>query len=163
MIGRLLREPLVHFLLLGVALFAAYTSMERGRGGGESSQQIRLTLDDLRQLDLHFASQWRRPPTPEELNRLVESKVQEEVLYREALALGLDKDDTIVMGLLLIVQDRWMLLKAVTSFTLAHSFTLAVATLGYASAPMLPLNAAIALSILFLGPEIVRSGRGRAA
>ena len=57
MIGRLLREPLVHFLLLGVALFAAYTSMERGRGGGESSQQIRLTLDDLRQLDLHFASQ----------------------------------------------------------------------------------------------------------
>ena len=41
-------------------------------------------------------SQWRRPPTPEEFNRLVENKVQEEVLYREALAMGLDKDDTIV-------------------------------------------------------------------
>jgi hypothetical protein len=65
-----------------------------------------------------------------------------------------------VFGLLLIVQDRWMLLKTVTSFTLAHSLTLAIATLGYASAPMLPLNAAIALSILFLGPEIVRSWRG---
>jgi hydrogenase/urease accessory protein HupE len=65
-----------------------------------------------------------------------------------------------VFGLLLLVQDRWMLLKTVTSFTLAHSLTLAVATLGYASVPMLPLNAMIALSILFLGPEIVRSWRG---
>jgi hydrogenase/urease accessory protein HupE len=65
-----------------------------------------------------------------------------------------------VLGLLLIVKDRWMLLKTVTAFTVAHSLTLAVATLGYAEAPVLPLNAAIALSILFLGPEIVRSWRG---
>ena len=43
-----------------------------------------------------FQSQWRREPTPQELNRLVENKVQEEILYREALAMGLDKDDTIV-------------------------------------------------------------------
>ena len=65
-----------------------------------------------------------------------------------------------VLGLLLIVKDRWMLLKTITAFTVAHSITLAIATLGYAEAPMLPLNAAIALSILFLGPEIVRSWRG---
>ena len=65
-----------------------------------------------------------------------------------------------VLGLLLIVKDRWMLLKTVTAFTVAHSITLAVATLGYAEAPVLPLNAAIALSILFLGPEIVRTWRG---
>jgi hydrogenase/urease accessory protein HupE len=65
-----------------------------------------------------------------------------------------------VLGLLLIVGDRWMLLKTVTSFTLAHSITLAIATLGYASAPLPPLNAAIALSILFLGPEIARRWRG---
>jgi hydrogenase/urease accessory protein HupE len=65
-----------------------------------------------------------------------------------------------VLGLLLIVQDRWMLLETVTAFTVAHSITLAIAALGYASAPVLPLNAAIALSILFLGPEIVRSWRG---
>ena len=65
-----------------------------------------------------------------------------------------------VLGLLLIVRDRWMLLKTVTAFTVAHSVTLAVATLGYASVPVVPLNAAIALSILFLGPEIVRSWRG---
>ncbi len=65
-----------------------------------------------------------------------------------------------VLGLLLIVKDRWMLLKTITAFTVAHSITLAIATLGYANAPTLPLNAAIALSILFLGPEIVRSWRG---
>ena len=65
-----------------------------------------------------------------------------------------------VLGLLLIVKDRWMLLKTITAFTVAHSITLAIATLSYAEAPVLPLNAAIALSILFLGPEIVRSWRG---
>ena len=66
-----------------------------------------------------------------------------------------------VLGLLLIVKDRWMLLKTVTAFTVAHSLTLAIATFGYAEAPVLPLNAAIALSIFFLGPEIVRSWRGQ--
>ena len=66
-----------------------------------------------------------------------------------------------VLGLLLIVKDRWMLLKTVTAFTVAHSITLAIATLGYAEVPVVPLNAAIALSILFLGPEIVRSWRGQ--
>jgi hypothetical protein len=65
-----------------------------------------------------------------------------------------------VLGLLLIVPDRWMLLKTVTAFTVAHSLTLAVATFGYAQAPLEPLNVAIALSILFLGPEVVRFRRG---
>jgi hypothetical protein len=65
-----------------------------------------------------------------------------------------------VLGLLLIVSDRWMLLKTVTAFTVAHSLTLAIASFGYANAPVVPLNAAIALSILFLGPEIVRSWKG---
>ena len=65
-----------------------------------------------------------------------------------------------VLGLLLIVKDRWMVLKTVTAFTVAQSITLASATLGYAVIPVLPLNAAIALSMLFLGPEIVRSWRG---
>ena len=65
-----------------------------------------------------------------------------------------------VLGLMLIVKDRWMLVKTVTAFTVAHSITLAIATLGYAQMPIAPLNAAIALSILFLGPEIVRCWRG---
>lgn len=65
-----------------------------------------------------------------------------------------------VMGLLLIVQGKAMLIKTITSFTVAHSITLAAATLGYADIPLPPLNAAVALSIFFLGPEIVRSWRG---
>jgi hydrogenase/urease accessory protein HupE len=65
-----------------------------------------------------------------------------------------------VLGLLIIVTGRKMLLKTITAFTVAHSITLGLATLGYASAPGPPLNAAIALSILFLGPEIVRVWRG---
>jgi hydrogenase/urease accessory protein HupE len=65
-----------------------------------------------------------------------------------------------VLGLMLIVKGRMTLIKTITAFTAAHSITLAIATLGYAQAPLPPLNAAIALSILFLGPEIVRSWRG---
>jgi hypothetical protein len=53
-------------------------------------------MDDLRQMDMYFVSQWRRQPTTEEFQAMVEDKVREEVLYREALAMGLDKDDTIV-------------------------------------------------------------------
>jgi peptidyl-prolyl cis-trans isomerase C len=93
---RLLREPLIHFLLLGATLFGVYAYLERDHGGGERSKQIQLTIDDISQLVLVFQAQWRRDPTPEELRALVEDKVREEVLYREALALGLDKDDTIV-------------------------------------------------------------------
>ena len=93
---RWLREPLLHFLLLGAVLFAAYAYTQRGRGGVESSKQIAVSLDDLRTMDMYFESQWHRQPTPAEFQAMVEDKVREEVLYREALAMGLDKDDTIV-------------------------------------------------------------------
>jgi hydrogenase/urease accessory protein HupE len=65
-----------------------------------------------------------------------------------------------VLGLLLIAQNRWKLLKTISAFTVAHSITLAGATLGLVSVPAPPLNAAIALSILFLGPEILRVREG---
>jgi len=68
-----------------------------------------------------------------------------------------------VFGLMLIVPNRWMLLKTVTAFTVAHSVTLGAATLGYVSVPVQPVEAAIALSILFLGPEIVRHQRGESS
>jgi len=77
----------------------------------------------------------------------------------EHILLGVDHL-LFVLGLLLIVRDRWMLVKTVTAFTVAHSIALAVATFGIAQVPAAPLNAAIALSILFLGPEIVRRWRG---
>ena len=53
-------EPLLHFLLLGLVLFAAYAYMQRGRGGVESSKQIALSMDDLRTMDMYFQSQWHR-------------------------------------------------------------------------------------------------------
>jgi len=91
-----LREPLLHFILIGVALFAIYSYMHHGRGGAVSSRQIALTFDDLRTMESYFESQWHRPPTPQEFQAMVDDKVREEVLYREGLAMGLDKDDTIV-------------------------------------------------------------------
>jgi hypothetical protein len=78
----------------------------------------------------------------------------------EHIALGVDHL-LFVLGLLLIVSGPMMLFKTITSFTVAHSITLGLATLGLARAPELPLNAVIALSILFLGPEIVRVWRGQ--
>jgi hydrogenase/urease accessory protein HupE len=65
-----------------------------------------------------------------------------------------------VLGLMLMVRDVWMLLKTITAFTIAHSITLAAATLGYVHVPSPPLEAAIALSIMFVGLEVLRSQRG---
>jgi parvulin-like peptidyl-prolyl isomerase len=93
---RFLREPLVHFLLIGAGLFGLYSFTQDGRTTAAPSKEIRLSLDEITQLVLLFRAQWRRPPTPQELDRMVENKVQQEILYREALAMGLDKDDEIV-------------------------------------------------------------------
>ena len=93
---RWLREPLLHFLLLGLALFAIYSHMQRGRSGFGSSKQIVVSLGELQQTDMYFESQWHRQPTPAEFQAMVEDKARKEVLYREGLAMGLDKDDEIV-------------------------------------------------------------------
>ena len=91
-----LREPLFHFLLLGVVLFTVYHYLQPARTAVASSKEIQLTLDELAQLDLQFQSQWQRKPTSEEFHQLIENKIQVEILYREALAMGLDKNDEIV-------------------------------------------------------------------
>ena len=65
-----------------------------------------------------------------------------------------------VLGLFALVRTPWMLLKTITAFTVAHSITLALAALGYANVPAPPIETGIALSILFLGPEIIRAWRG---
>ena len=65
-----------------------------------------------------------------------------------------------VLGLIWLVRDKWMLVKTITSFTVAHSISLAAATFGWVGVPTAPLNAAIALSIVFVGVEIVKLNRG---
>lgn len=77
----------------------------------------------------------------------------------EHILLGVDHL-LFVLGLLLLVDGRWSLVKTITAFTTAHSLTLALSTFAIIRVPEAPLNACIALSILFLGPEIVRKWRG---
>ena len=91
-----LREPLLHFLLIGLVLFTVYAYINRGRTGTQSPRQIVLSLDELQTMTAYFQSQWHRPPTPQEFQAMVEDKIKEEVLYREGLVMGLDKGDTIV-------------------------------------------------------------------
>ena len=95
-IRRWAREPLLHFLLIGAALFVIYYLRNPTAANSDTSRRIELTNDDIRQLEISWTAQWQRPPTPEEMRNLVEDKVRQEILYREGLALGLDRDDTIV-------------------------------------------------------------------
>jgi hypothetical protein len=95
-VTRWVREPLFHFLLMGAALFAIYYWLNPTAENSDTARKIELTSDDLRQIEVSFIAQWRRPPTSEEMSNLVGEKVREEILYREGLALGLDRDDTIV-------------------------------------------------------------------
>src|ERR1700730_6974363 len=95
-IKRWLREPLLHFLLIGLLLFVAYRFVGPQLVKRQSPDRIELTEDDLRQIDAGFTAHWLRHPTGKEMGSLIEERIREEVLYREALALGLDKEDTIV-------------------------------------------------------------------
>jgi len=91
---RILKEPLFHFLLLGAAIFLCYNLLlTRNRSAPD---QIVITMGQVEHLAAGFAKTWQRPPTPEELAGLVRDRVREEVYYREAMALGLDQDDTII-------------------------------------------------------------------
>jgi peptidyl-prolyl cis-trans isomerase C len=93
---KLLREPLVQFLMIGLALFAGYRALNPGLEPRGQSSRIELTDDDLLQMSVAWLAQGRPAPTAEQMRNLVELRVREEILYREALALGLDKEDTIV-------------------------------------------------------------------
>lgn len=85
------REPLVHFLLIGAMLFVgviAARSLQR--------PVVRIDAQELGQLAGYWSTQMQRDPTNEELQGIIHERVDEEVLAREALRLGLDKDDMIV-------------------------------------------------------------------
>ena len=91
---RVLREPLLHFLLLGAAVFAAYGLLSK-RGSAEPGRIV-VTQGQVASMALGFTRTWQRPPTTDELEGLIRDRVREEVYCREAMALGLDKDDTII-------------------------------------------------------------------
>jgi PPIC-type PPIASE domain len=93
-LSRLVREPLVHFILIGALVFGAYTLI--GSNADEPRDRVVVTEGRVQQLAQVFAKTWQRPPTPEELRGLVDAYIKEEVYYREALQLGLDRDDTLI-------------------------------------------------------------------
>jgi hypothetical protein len=93
---RLLREPLLHFALIGAVLFAVYAMLDRTRTDSVLSPKIEITKGDAQQLRQEWQMQWKRPPTPDELNGLIAGEIRERILAREAMKLGLDQDDTIV-------------------------------------------------------------------
>jgi hypothetical protein len=93
---KLLREPLVHFAMAGAVLFGGYEAFNRGRPASPAEDLIRIGEGEVRWLQETFAGQWRRAPTGNEMDGLVATLVEEELLAREARALGLDQHDTVV-------------------------------------------------------------------
>jgi len=91
---RLLSEPLLHFLVLGAVLFALHGWARPARAA--DARTILVTRGDVENLALTFGRTWQRPPTAEELKGLVDDFVREEILSREAIRLGLDRDDTVI-------------------------------------------------------------------
>lgn len=91
--GQALREPLVHFLVLGALLFLVFHWQG---SGGPGSNQIVITPGQIDSMAAGFVRTWQRPPTEAELKGLIDDYVREEIAAREAIALGLDRDDTII-------------------------------------------------------------------
>ena len=91
---RVLREPLLHFLVLGALLFGAYALLN----GGASGSPQRIVVDQARTAALarEFQQVWQRPPSGPELQGLVDRWVRDEILYREGLAAGLDREDPVI-------------------------------------------------------------------
>jgi len=95
---RWLKEPFFHFLLIGVGLFLLHgvtTAPSK-----KEEKNIEITTADVDRIVLLWEKRRKRPPTQKELDELIDKRIHEEVLYREALAMGLDKDDPIIRQLL---------------------------------------------------------------
>src|ERR1700741_1300317 len=95
-LARAVREPLVHFVLAGLALFALYAWLQPERFRADESRRVELSASDVARLEVAFIARWQRRPTAEELRGLLTGEVRVEILSREAIALGFDKDDVVI-------------------------------------------------------------------
>lgn len=91
----ILKEPLVHFLLIGAVIFGLYAVLDDSPPS-EAKNAIVISDDDARRLVAEFEATWRRPPSEQELGEIIDATISEEVYVREALALGLDRDDAVI-------------------------------------------------------------------
>jgi hypothetical protein len=94
LIARLLREPLLQFLALGAMLFALYGFV--GKQRADAPEKIVVSASRIANLGEGFARTWRRPPSEQELQGLIEDYIRDEVFYREGRAAGLDRDDVVI-------------------------------------------------------------------
>jgi len=94
MLWRLLREPILHFLAIGGLIFVVFAALDDRQE--PTADVIEVTPERIDQLAAGYRSVWKRMPSTDEIDALIEAYIQEEVYYREALALGLDRDDTVV-------------------------------------------------------------------
>jgi PPIC-type PPIASE domain len=94
LIGRLLREPLLQFLALGAMLFALYGLA--GKRSADAPERIVVSASRIANLADGFARTWRRPPSEQELQGLIEDYIRDEVFYREGRAAGLERDDLVI-------------------------------------------------------------------
>jgi peptidyl-prolyl cis-trans isomerase C len=92
---KLLHEPLVHFLVIGAALFVIYAYWGQ-QDGEEQGKSITITTGEIAWLTDAWEKRWTRPPTPEERKGLIDQYLREMILYREAVAMGLDRDDSVI-------------------------------------------------------------------
>jgi hypothetical protein len=91
---RLLREPLLHFLVLGAALFGLFSLVDEKRT--DAPTKIVVSAARVSALADRFSRTWRRAPTEQELQGLVDDYIRDEVFYREGRAAGLDRDDFVI-------------------------------------------------------------------
>jgi hypothetical protein len=92
---RVLTEPFVHFLILGALIFVLFGAADEGVAD-RSEDTIFVSTDRVELLQAQFRRVWRREPTAAETQGLIDDYIREEVLYREALALGLDQSDPVI-------------------------------------------------------------------
>jgi hypothetical protein len=91
---KFLREPLIHFLALGAGLFLLFALV--GGSDNDSTDRITITSAQVELLAEGFARTWQRPPSAQDMVGLIDDFVRDEIYYREAIAMGLDRDDTII-------------------------------------------------------------------
>jgi hypothetical protein len=121
-LSRLIAEPLLHFVLIGTALFLLYGSRNDNAIGPDPAALIQITPELADRIVAQFRTTQQRDPSPQEREGLIDDFIREEVLYRDALALGLDRNDP-------VIRQRMRLKMEILSEGMAQSLTPDDATL----------------------------------
>ncbi|MBW2577385.1 MAG: peptidyl-prolyl cis-trans isomerase [Deltaproteobacteria bacterium] len=90
-----MREPLLHFLLIGAAIYGLYGAFAE-TAPEETDKTIVVSSAEVEWMQTSWQKRWNRPPTPEELDGLIQQYIRETVLYREALTMGLNQHDQVI-------------------------------------------------------------------